>query len=155
MRGTEFEQNTIVPSAGLSKLVWPGMVLAGLALGGLVFISWPEPTTQVVRLPYGESAPKAPSALKAAERAVAAETPAAAASVPSAAKAPSGTSAPVAEEPGRVLAAVAVDPAFAGPDPVPSQLELEPGYEQQRPEALGAEPLPGAELTPEPPPVAR
>lgn len=132
------------------------MVLAGLALGGLVFISWPDPTTRTVRLPYGESSPKTP-ALKAeaAERAAAPETPATAAAVASAAKTPRGKPAPVAKEPGRVLAAVAVDPAFAGPDPVPSQLELEPGYEQQRPEALGAEPLPGAELTPEPPPVAR
>ena len=142
-------------SANPAKLVWPGMVLAGLALGGLVFISWPDSTNRTVRLPYGESAPKTPSALKAAERGVASETPASAASVASAAKAPRGTSAPVAQEPGRVLAAVAVDPAFAGPDPVRSQLELDPGYEQQRPEALGAEPLPGAELTPEPPPVAR
>ena len=144
-----------MPSAGLSKLVWPGMVLAGLALGGLVVLSWPDPATRAVRLPYGESSPKTPAAPQLAGQAVNSETPVPAASPVSAAKAPRGKAAPVAKEPGRVLAAVAVDPAFAGPDPVPSQLELEPGYVQQRPEALGAEPLPGAELTPEPPPVAR
>ena len=38
-----------------------------------------------------------------------------------------------------------------GPAPVPSELERSVGYEQQSPEELGAEPLPGA--TPEPSPV--
>jgi hypothetical protein len=42
----------------------------------------------------------------------------------------------------------------AGPPPVASEAELEPGYVEESPEELGAEPLPGAELTPEPPPVA-
>jgi hypothetical protein len=41
-----------------------------------------------------------------------------------------------------------------GPAPVASEAELEPGYVEESPEELGAEPLPGAELTPEPPPVA-
>ena len=38
----------------------------------------------------------------------------------------------------------------AGPPPVPAESELEPGYVAESPEELGAEPLPGAELTPEP-----
>jgi hypothetical protein len=42
----------------------------------------------------------------------------------------------------------------AGPPPVASEAELEPGYVEESPEELGAEPLPGAELTPLPPPVA-
>lgn len=40
-----------------------------------------------------------------------------------------------------------------GPAPVPSELESSDGYEQQSPEELGAEPLPGAAPTPEPSPV--
>ena len=40
-----------------------------------------------------------------------------------------------------------------GPAPVPSELESSVGYEQQSPEELGAEPLPGAQATPEPSPV--
>jgi hypothetical protein len=43
-------------------------------------------------------------------------------------------------------------PVF-GPAPVPSELESSVGYEQQSPEELGAEPLPGAAATPEPSPV--
>ena len=43
-------------------------------------------------------------------------------------------------------------PAF-GPAPVPSELEQSAGYVRESPEELGAEPLPGAELTPERPPV--
>ena len=42
-----------------------------------------------------------------------------------------------------------------GPAPVPSELERSVGYVQESPEELGAEPLPGVELTPEPPPVVR
>jgi hypothetical protein len=41
-----------------------------------------------------------------------------------------------------------------GPPPVPSELDDELDYVQETPEQLGAKPLPGAELTPEPPPVA-
>jgi hypothetical protein len=43
-----------------------------------------------------------------------------------------------------------------GPPPIPSEAELAPDYVAESPEELGAEPLPGAELTraPEPPPVA-
>lgn len=42
-----------------------------------------------------------------------------------------------------------------GPAPVPSELESSVGYEQQSPEELGAEPLPGSEPRPEPAPVVR
>jgi hypothetical protein len=138
---------------GVGKLVWPGAILAGLALGGFVILSWPDPTTRTVRLPYGESSPKTPREVVSAKRAAVVKPQAAAAP---AAEAILEKAAPATEaEPGRVLAAVERDPSFAGPDPVPSQLELEPGYVRETPEALGAEPLPGAELTPAPPPVAR
>ena len=40
-----------------------------------------------------------------------------------------------------------------GPAPVPAELESSVGYEQQSPEELGAQPLPGAEVRPEPQPV--
>ena len=43
--------------------------------------------------------------------------------------------------------------AFFGPAPVRSELEQSVDYVQESPEQLGARPLPGAELTPEPPPV--
>jgi hypothetical protein len=42
-------------------------------------------------------------------------------------------------------------PAVFGPAPVRSELEQSADYVQESPEELGAEPLPGAELTPEPP----
>jgi hypothetical protein len=129
------------------------MVLAGLALGSLVFVSWPEPTTQVVRLPYGESAPKTPHERAGASRVVQAKP--AAPVVPSVEEVVP-EQAPAVEEEGRVLAAV--EPAqsrFAGPAPIPSKLELQPGYVRESPESLGAKPLPGAVLTPGPPPVAR
>ena len=57
---------------------------------------------------------------------------------------------PAAEPPAPGL--VVTEPT--GPPPVPSQAELEPDYVAESPEELGAEPLPGAVLTPEPPPVA-
>ena len=44
-------------------------------------------------------------------------------------------------------------PAAFGPAPVPSELESSVDYVQQSPEELGAAPLPGADLTPEPSPV--
>ena len=44
----------------------------------------------------------------------------------------------------------AARPAVFGPAPVPSELEQRPGYVRESPEELGATPLPGAELTPEP-----
>lgn len=143
-----------MPSAGLAKLVWPAMVLAGLALGSFVVLSWPDTPTRNARLPYGESAPKTPPAIAATERMVGATPPAGAA--PSLANAASQAPAPRTEAPDRVLAAVA--PASSpprGPRPITSQLERQRGYVQESPEALGAEPLPGTVLTPEAPPVAR
>lgn len=48
-------------------------------------------------------------------------------------------------------------PAAVGPPPVASELELIGSYELESPEELGAEPLPGAVLTPAraPSPVVR
>ena len=42
-------------------LAWLGMILAGLALGAFVLASWPDTSTHVVRLPYGEAMPKTPT----------------------------------------------------------------------------------------------
>jgi hypothetical protein len=140
---------------GLGKLVWPGAILAGMALGGFVLLSWPDSTTRVVRLPYGESSPKTPREGTETTRVAVVSTGTAAAAPAPAQGSPHHQSAPPHQEPSRVLAAAEREAAFAGPDPIPSQLELEPGYSQESPEALGAEPLPGAELTPAQPPVAR
>lgn len=54
----------------------------------------------------------------------------------------------------RVLAAVEPDSSADGPSPVPSDADLDAGYVQETPEELGAAPLPGADVTPEPPPAA-
>jgi hypothetical protein len=141
---------------GLGKLVWPGAILAGIALGAFVVLSWPDATTRTVRLPYGESAPKTPRAVESAKPAGVIQQ---AATLPPRAveeAAPQEAAAPRPEEdPGRVLASLERDPGFAGPDPIPSDLELLPGYVRESPESLGAQPLPGAELTPAQPPVAR
>ena len=83
----------------LQRLVWPGMIAAGIVLAVSVWAAWPV-----------DSAP--------------------AASPPSAAP-----------------------QASFGPAPVQSELEQSVGYAQESPEQLGARPLPGAQLTPEPPPV--
>jgi hypothetical protein len=130
------------------------MILAGFALGASVWAAWPEPTLRIVRLPNGESMPKtARTAVSIRARAPrAARTPAAEPT-----QAPSQpTLAPAVEvEPVRVLAAVEPDHSPGdGPSPVPSELELSGDYDQESPEELGAEPLPGAVLTPEQPPVA-
>ncbi len=62
---------------------------------------------------------------------------------------------PAAEpRPVGVLALDRARSADAGPPEVPSEAELEVDYVRDSPEELGADPLPGAELTPEPPPVA-
>jgi hypothetical protein len=82
----------------VERLVWPGLILAGVVLAACVWVAWPV-----------ASAPAAP---------------------------------PTRQQ-----------PADFGPAPVPSELESSVGYEQQSPEELGAEPLPGAESTPEPSPV--
>ncbi len=129
------------------------MILAGIALAVVVWAAWPEPTLRIVRLPDGESMPKTVQVGAPVERepvrVVAAAAPAATAP-PKPVAAP-----PVEPEPVRVLAAVEPDPsADAGPSPVPSELELSGDYDQEPPEELGAEPLPGAVLTPEEPPVA-
>jgi hypothetical protein len=142
--------------ARLARFVWPGMFLAGLALAAAVWSSWPEPQSRLVRLPYGESQPKAPT-LAAAKAAT--QKPSQSVSVfpatPQQPETPSSIGAPEAEEPGRVLAAVEpsattedFDPSD-GPAPVPSDFELSGDYEQESPEELGAEPLPGAVVMPE------
>jgi hypothetical protein len=46
-------------------------------------------------------------------------------------------------------------PAAFGPSPIRSELETTVGYAPETPEELGAAPLPGAVLTPAPPPVVR
>ena len=43
------------------SLLWPAMILAGLALGAYVVAAWPDTSSHVVRLPYGESMPKTPA----------------------------------------------------------------------------------------------
>jgi hypothetical protein len=85
-------------TAWLQRLVWPGMVLAGIALAACVWVAWPV-----------ASAPAAPPTVR--------------------------------------------QPTSFGPAPVPSELEQSADYVQESPEGLGAEPLPGAELTPARPPV--
>ncbi|HYK06855.1 MAG TPA: hypothetical protein VEW11_03695 [Gaiellaceae bacterium] len=85
-------------TARLERLLWSGLILAGIALAAAVWVAWPV-----------ASAPAAP---------------------------PTDTR-----------------PAMLGPAPVPSELEQSVGYVQESPEELGAEPLPGAELTPERQPV--
>ena len=57
---------------------------------------------------------------------------------------------PVASAP---AAPPSVRPSVYAPAPVPSELELSVDYPQESPEELGAEPLPGADVTPEPAPV--
>ncbi len=83
--------------ARLERLVWPGMILAGVILAATLWAVWPV-----------ASAPAAPPAVR---------------------------------------------PSVFAPPPVASELELIGGFEQESPEELGAEPLPGVELTPELPPV--
>src|SRR5207342_1089123 len=46
------------------SVVWLGMILAGSCLGAFVLAAWPEPTTHLTRLPYGESRPKTPVVAK-------------------------------------------------------------------------------------------
>ena len=126
-------------TADRASALWAGMVLAGVALLVAVWLAWPEPTTRLVRLPYGESAPKTPLVVK---RAPAAAKPAAPAPV----VADVSVSEPPEEEAeeGGVLALVERRPASAaGPRPEPSAEEalLLP---QESPEQLGADPLPGA-----------
>jgi hypothetical protein len=119
-----------VPRLRLGSLVWLGSILAGIGLGAYVLASWPEPTFQVIRLPYGESMPKTPRAVSEpqapANRVVAA------------------VSSVVAPRP-----QLAVDKGqkrekreLAGPPPVTSSSERD-GYRPETPEELGAKALPG------------
>lgn len=146
-------------SALLGRLVWPGMVLAGVALGAAVWLAWPEPTVRVVRLPYGEAMPKTPAERVAAERAR--PTPELAAPAPEGAQ--EREAAAAEPEVDRVLAVVEPPPSAATsppsspsspwPAPVPSELELDGSFEQESPEELGAEPLPGFEVKAPPAPA--
>jgi hypothetical protein len=138
-----------VGSTRLGSLVWPGMVLAGLLLAAAVWAAWPEPSTRLVRLPYGEAQPKAPPAERPAARLVRV-SPVEQAWAPPVPAQPE-------DEPTRVLAAVEPAPATEeldpvdGPAPVPSETELEDAYVPESPEELGARPLPGVDATPAPP----
>lgn len=107
------------------SLVWLGMILAGMALGAYVLTSWPDTSTRLIRLPYGESMPKTAR--------VAAKAPAVkvARPAPAAPKAELTVAEP-APEPVRAPAAVA--PANEAPVDVVSE---------ETPTELGAEPLPG------------
>ena len=139
-------------SAGVARLVWPGMILAGLLLAAFVWAAWPEPAVRTVRFPEAEPAPKTASVAASAagrpERAAVMPQPAPGTAPPAAAPV-------VEEEPARVLAAVEPERAAGfGPAPVPSELELAGDYVQEPPEELGARPLPGVVVTPAPPPVA-
>lgn len=135
-------------STRLGSLVWPGMVLAGLLLAVGVWAAWPEPSTRLVRLPYGESQPKSPVAERPARQA---------AVTPSVERPQAPAASAQADEPARVLAVADSAPATEvvdpddGPAPVPSETELEEGYVQESPEELGARPLPGVDATPAPP----
>jgi hypothetical protein len=124
-----------VAFARRGNVVWLSMVLSGLVLAAFVWISWPEASSRLVRLPYGEAMPKSSAATPEQQqvqpvRTVAAVAPA---SQPE-----------VAPEP--ELAAAEPEPLTDGPAPVGSDLE-DDGYVES-PESLGAEPLPGFGGTP-------
>ena len=116
------------------------MIAAGVGLGAVVVAAWPDPTVRVMRLPYGEAQPKAPLVSVDATTSSGTESSATAPWEPPVAAAEGE------EDVERVLAGVDAAPS-SGPAPVPSQAEREPGYVQESPEELGAEPLPGADLT--------
>lgn len=131
-----------------ATVLWLGMIVAGVGLGAVAFAAWPEPAVRVVRLPYGEVQPKTPTVAAATERRGTVTASSAARPREPAVVVPEAE----AEAGARVLAAVEPAPS-SGPEPVPSELELDPDYVQESPEELGAEPLPGADLTS--PPVTR
>ena len=118
----------IVGRLRLGSVVWLGMILAGSCLGAFVFAAWPEPTTRLTRLPYGESRPKTPMA--AVERQAPVERVVASVGVVAA---PQPEPAPAPETAEREL---------AGPPPVPSE-SRDDGYRPETAEELGAKPLPG------------
>ncbi len=116
------------------------MILVGAALGFFVFLSWPEPTFRLVRLPYGESMPKTPAAALERAKPVRVAKPA---------PAPVQVSAPPSEtasEPQAERELAAVEPAkpVETPDgPVPAlAADEDDGYIESA-EELGATPLPG------------
>jgi hypothetical protein len=110
------------------SVVWLGMILAGSCLGTFVVVAWPEPTTHLTRLPYGESRPKTPSV--AVERKAPAER--VVASVADVAPA----------QPQPAPERKTAERELAGPPPVPSESESDT-YRPETPEELGATPLPG------------
>jgi hypothetical protein len=112
----------------LGTAVWLGMILAGSCLGAFVLATWPESTTRVTRLPYGESRPKTPSVV--AKRQAPVKRVVASVGVVK----PAQPQAAPEEE--------TVERELAGPPPVPSESESK-GYRPETPEELGAEPLPG------------
>ena len=57
---TLVSMNKRVRFTARGSLVWLGMILAGFALGGYVLVSWPDTSSRIVRLPYGESMPQTP-----------------------------------------------------------------------------------------------
>ena len=103
------------------------MILAGSCLGAFVLAAWPEPTTHLTRLPYGESRPKTPVVAK---RQAPVEKVVAGAEV---VNAPQSQAAP---DEGTI------ERELAGPPPVPAESESH-GYRPETPEELGATPLPG------------
>jgi hypothetical protein len=105
------------------------MILAGSCLGAFVFASWPEPTTYLTRLPYGESRPKTPSV--AHERQAPVKRVVAVVQVVE-------TPQPQRAQPDEESA----QRELAGPPPVPAASESS-GYRPETPEELGAKPLPG------------
>lgn len=109
------------------RVVWLGMILAGSCLGTFVVVAWPEPTTHLTRLPYGESRPKTPSV--AVER----KTPAERVVASVADVAPAQSQSAPSDDAEREL---------AGPPPVSSDSESDT-YRPETPEELGATPLPG------------
>jgi hypothetical protein len=103
------------------------MILVGSCLGAFVFATWPEPTTYLTRLPYGESRPKTPSV--AVERQAPVKRAVASVAVVAAPKPVPASNQETAER------------ELAGPPPVPSESESD--YRPETAEELGAKPLPG------------
>ena len=118
----------IVGRLRLGSVVWLGMILAGACLGAFVFVAWPEPTTHLTRLPYGESRPKTPSVAverKAPVKRVVASV---------------GVVAPPQPE----LAPVRRPPSVSSRGRLPSRPRARAdGYRPETAEELGAKPLPG------------
>lgn len=112
----------------LPSLVWVGSILAGFGLGAYVLVAWPEPTTRLIPLPYGESMPKTPGLVSERQAPVAKVVASAAGVVTPPQALPTSDEAPARE--------------LAGPPPVASELESD-SYRPESAEQLGATPLPG------------